>query len=75
MAKIIGLNIYLNNVYLLSCSEDKTINVFNLRDENKLIIKIKDHSDIINDIVLCKFNFPVEHRHSKISILKEKKLW
>ena len=72
LAKITGLIVYLNNVYLLSCSEDKTINVFNLRDENKLIIKIKDHSDIINDIVLCKFNFPVEHRHSKISILKEK---
>ena len=72
LAKITGLIVYLNNVYLLSCSEDKTINVFNLRDENKLIIKIKDHSDIINDIILCKFNFPVEHRHSKISILKEK---
>ena len=72
LAKITGLIVYLNNVYLLSCSEDKTINVFNLRDDNKLIIKVKEHSDIINDIILCKFNFPVELRHSKISITKEK---
>ena len=72
LAKITGLIVYLNNVYLLSCSEDKTINVFNLRDENKLIIKIKDHLDIINDIVLCKFNFQVERLHTKRSITKEK---
>ena len=72
LAKITGLIIYLNNVYLLSSSEDKTINVFNLRDNNKLIVKIKDHNDIINDIILCKFNFPIEHRHSKLSINKEK---
>ena len=72
MAKITGLIIYLNNVYLLSSSEDKTINVFNLRDNNKLIVKIKDHNDIINDIILCKFNFPIELRHSKLSINKEK---
>ena len=32
LAKITGLAVYLNNVYLLSCSEDKTINVFNLKD-------------------------------------------
>ena len=72
LAKIIGLNIYLNNVYLLSCSEDKTINVFNLRDENKLIIKIKEHSDIVNDILLCKFNFPIQIKQEKILISKEK---
>ena len=72
LAKITGLIIYLNNVYLLSSSEDKTINVFNLRDNNKLIVKIKDHNDIINDIILCKFNFPIELRHSKLSINKEK---
>ena len=72
LAKIVGLCIYLNNVYLISCSEDKTINVFNLRDENKLIIKIKEHSDIINNILLCKFNFQIEHKQEKILISKEK---
>ena len=72
LAKITGLVVYLNNVYLLSCSEDKTINVFNLRDENKLIIKIKEHSDIINDILLCKFNFPIPPKIEKPVIVKEK---
>jgi WD40 repeat protein len=72
LTKITGLVVYLNNVYLLSCSEDKTINVFNLRDENKLIIKIKEHSDIINDILLCKFNFPIPPKIEKPVIVKEK---
>ena len=72
LAKITGLVVYLNNVYLLSCSEDKTINVFNLKDENKLIIKIKEHNDTINDIILCKFNFPIQFREHKLSIAKEK---
>ena len=72
LAKITGLLVYLNNVYLLSCSEDKTINVFNLRDENKLIIKIKEHIDIINDVLLCKFNFPITQRIEKQETKKEK---
>ena len=58
LGKITGLKVYRNNIFLISCSEDKTINVYSLRDENKLIIKIKEHSDRINDIILCKFNFP-----------------
>ena len=72
-AKITGLLIYLNNVYLLSSSEDKTINVFNLRDENKLIIKIKEHNDIINDILFCKFIFPIRPKLEKIGSLKDSK--
>ena len=72
LAKITGLIVYLNNVYLLSCSEDKTINVFNLRNDNELIIKIKEHNDIINNIVLCKFNFPVTQKLEKYFIIKEK---
>ena len=72
LAKITGLVVYLNNVYLLSCSEDKTINVFNLRDENKLIIKIKEHMDIINDILFCKFNFPIQPKIEKPLLTKEK---
>ena len=73
LAKITGLLIYLNNVYLISCSEDKIINVFNLRDENKLFIKIKEHNDIINNILFCKFNFPIRPKLEKISSLKENK--
>ena len=42
-------------------------------NENKLIIKIKEHSDIINDILLCKFNFPIQHKQEKILISKRKK--
>jgi len=72
LAKITALNVYLNNVYLLSCSEDRTINVFNLRSDNKLIIKIKEHTDIINDIILCKFNFPIQSKEEKHNIIKEK---
>ena len=72
LAKITGLIVYLNNVYLLSCSEDKTINVFNLRNENELIIKIKEHNDIINNIALCKFNFPIQQKLEKSVVIKEK---
>ena len=72
LAKITGLIVYLNNVYLLSCSEDKTINVFNLRNENELIIKIKEHNDIINNIALCKFNFPIPQKLEKSVVIKEK---
>ena len=72
LAKITGLIVYLNNVYLLSCSEDKTINVFNLRNDNELIIKIKEHNDIINNILLCKFNFPITQKLEKSVIIKEK---
>ena len=72
LAKITGLEVYLNNVYLLSCSEDRTINVFNLKEENKLIIKIKEHSDIINNIYFCKFNIPIPIMEEKQEITKEK---
>ena len=60
LGKITGLKVYRNNIFLISSSEDKTINVYSLRDENKLIIKIKEHTDKINDILLCKFNFPLQ---------------
>ena len=40
--------------------------------DNKLIIKIKEHSDIINDILLCKFNFPIPPKIEKPEITKEK---
>ena len=76
LGKITGLKVYRNNIFLISCSEDKTINVFNLREENKLIIKIKEHSDIINDILLCKFNFPSRlksYEKSVSSLAKEGK--
>lgn len=72
-AKITGLTVYLNNVYLISCSEDKNINIFNLRDENKLILKIKEHNDIINGIVFCKFNFPSKPLLEKMGSIKETK--
>ena len=38
LCKITGLSVYRNNIFQISCSEDKPINEFNLRDKNKLII-------------------------------------
>ena len=65
LGKITGLTVYRNNIFLISSSEDKTINIFSLREENKLIMKLKDHTDKINDILLCKFIFPVSSKLEK----------
>ncbi len=73
LGKITGLTVYRNNIFLISSSEDKTMNVFSLRDENKLILKIKEHTDKINDILLCKFNlpFPLKSFEKSVSSIKE----
>ena len=76
LGKITGLTVYRNNIFLISSSEDKTINIFSLREENKLIIKIKDHTDKINDILLCKFIFPASsklYEKSVSSLIKDGK--
>jgi WD40 repeat protein len=76
LGKITGLKVYRNNIFLISCSEDKTINIYSLRDENKLIIKLKEHTDKINDILLCKFNFGLHNKlyeKSVSSLIKDGK--
>ena len=76
LGKITGLKVYRNNVFLISCSEDKTINIYSLRDDNKLIIKLKEHTDKINDILLCKFNFGLHNKlyeKSVSSLIKDGK--
>ena len=57
--KITDLKVYRNNKFLLSSSEDKNINIYNLKDDNcNILYKIKEHSDKINGLFLFKFILP-----------------